>query len=146
MSVLSETFDGVDREIKALEAGLASSAELDLRTALDRGVALVKTLLRTYLADRSRDGALAGGAAPVAATDVASAQSEDVLEVFRAFVKGDPSLNAIRDNIRELVYYQNCLALQRDDALPRNPTHMAVRTLRHIYLYLRTRCLKEQRL
>lgn len=146
MSVLSETFDGVDREIKVLETGLTSDAAPDVRVTVDHGIALVKTMLRTYLADRNRDGIHASGAASEQATDVASAQSEDVLEVFRAFVKGDPSLNAIRDNIRELVYYQNCLATQRDDALPRNPTHMAVRTLRHIYLYLRTRCLKEQRL
>jgi hypothetical protein len=61
-------------------------------------------------------------------------------------VKGDPSLNAVRDNVRELVYYRNCLAMERREALPPVPDRMAVRTARHIYLYLRSRCEQDGRL
>ena len=64
---------------------------------------------------------------------------EDVLVTFKRFVKGDPSLNAIRDNIRELVYYHHCVAADRLESLPKAPAQMAVRTVRHIYLYLRSR-------
>lgn len=67
----------------------------------------------------------------------------DLLQVLKAFVKGDPSLNAIRDNVREIVYYQNCLTENREDALPKNPAKMAVRTLQHIYFYLRSRLEQE---
>ncbi len=141
MSALTAVFDRIDGEIKALERALAGHEVPDLETTLVRAIDLVKEMMRAYIADRNEAAPRAGVAAAVA-----SADSDDVLEVFKAFVKGDPSLNAIRDNIRELVYYQNCLAAQRRDALPQNPSHMAIRTLRHIYLYLRTRCLKEQRL
>lgn len=68
----------------------------------------------------------------------------DLLLVFKAFVKGDPSLNAVRDNVREIVYYQNCLAENREDALPSNPERMAVRTVQHIYFYLRSRLEQEE--
>jgi hypothetical protein len=60
-------------------------------------------------------------------------------------VKGDPTWNTIRDNTRELVYYANCLELGRADALPAAPQKMAVRTARHVYLYVRTRVIKEGR-
>jgi hypothetical protein len=69
----------------------------------------------------------------------------DVLEVWKALVKGDPSWNAIRDNCRELVYYRNCLALGRADALPQAPHRMAVRTARHIFLYVRSRAQRAGR-
>lgn len=68
----------------------------------------------------------------------------DLLALFKAFVKGDPSLNAVRDNVRELVYYQNCLAEDRADALPKSPQKMAVRTTQHIYFYLRSRLEQEK--
>jgi hypothetical protein len=61
-------------------------------------------------------------------------------------VKGDPTWTTIRDNCRELVYYRNCLDLGRADALPGAPEKMAVRTLRHIYLYMRTRCIQDGKL
>ena len=64
--------------------------------------------------------------------------------LFKAFVKGDPSLNAVRDNVRELVYYQNCLAQGREDALPKSPEKMAARTVQHIYFYLRSRLEQEK--
>src|SRR5512146_2238740 len=67
----------------------------------------------------------------------------DLLDVWQALVKGEPSWNAIRDNCRELVFYRNCLAADRRDALPAAPARMAVRTARHVLLYIRTRALRE---
>ncbi len=60
----------------------------------------------------------------------------DLLELWRALVKGSPHWNTIRDNCRELIYYQNCLKAERTDALPAQPERMVIHTLRHIYLYL----------
>ena len=82
----------------------------------------------------------AEGSKPVPAEDA------DLLEAFKTLVKGDPTWNAIRDNLRELVYYRNCLAAGRADALPAVPEKMAIRLARHLYLYLRTRCVKEGRI
>ena len=62
----------------------------------------------------------------------------DLLELWRALVKGSPHWNTIRDNCRELIYYQNCLKAERTDALPAQPERMVIHTLRHIYLYLRS--------
>lgn len=62
----------------------------------------------------------------------------DLLELWRALVKGSPHWNTIRDNCRELIYYQNCLKAERADALPAQPERMVIHTLRHIYLYLRS--------
>jgi hypothetical protein len=36
--------------------------------------------------------------------------------------------------------------MERKDALPAAPAKMAVRTARHVYLYTRTRCVREGRL
>jgi hypothetical protein len=36
--------------------------------------------------------------------------------------------------------------MERLDALPENPEKMAVRTLRHLYLFMKTRCMREERL
>ncbi len=112
-------------------SGLDSGATAWQHDTLD----LAKKLLRAYHRDRV--------GAETAGTGI---DSEDVLEVFKAFVKGDPSLNAVRDNLREIVYYRNCIDMKREDALPPKPANMAVRTARHVYLYLRTRALKEHRL
>ncbi|MEK7834699.1 MAG: hypothetical protein AAB298_00930 [Pseudomonadota bacterium] len=73
----------------------------------------------------------------------APAPAADLLDAFKVLVKGEPSWNAIRDNCRELVYYRNCIKLGRLDALPVAPAKMAVRTARHIYLYIKTRCIRE---
>jgi hypothetical protein len=70
----------------------------------------------------------------------------DLLQAFRVLVKGDPTWNAIRDNLRELAYYRNCLTMRRADALPAVPEKMAIRLARHVYLYMRTRCIKEGRI
>jgi hypothetical protein len=81
--------------------------------------------------------ALAAAGKPLPARDA------DVLDVWQALVKGEPTWNAIRDNCRELVYYRNCIAAGRSDALPPAPAQMAVRTARHVLLYIRTRALRE---
>jgi hypothetical protein len=67
----------------------------------------------------------------------------DLLDAFKQLARGTPSWNAMRDNLRELVYYRNCLALGRNDALPAAPQRMALRTLRHVTLYMRSRCETE---
>jgi hypothetical protein len=54
-------------------------------------------------------------------------------------IRSDPSWNAARDNLRELVYYRNCLDSGRADALPAVPQKMAVRLARHLFLYFKSR-------
>lgn len=133
MSVaLAKTFSAADARLQSLERGLADGTEPALPATVAATLNVVADLLRAYIADRAQTPT--------------TVDSDDVLELFKVFVKGDPSLNAVRDNIRELVYYRNCLDLRREDALPAKPAHMAVRTARHIYLYLRTRCVQERRL
>lgn len=95
-------------------------------------MSLVRRLLTAYVADAGRKSA------PAAETEL--------LDVFKVLVKGEPSWNAIRDNCRELVYYRNCINMGREDALPVAAEKMAVRTARHIFLYVKTRCLRERRL
>lgn len=129
-AVLTAVFARVDGELAALEDVLRAGREPPLSETVDACLSLVKQLLRGYTQSCGKPGAA----------------SEDVLVLFKAFVRGDPSLNAVRDNIRELLYYRNCLDLGRADALPVRPATMAVRTARHIYLYLRTRCLRERRI
>ncbi len=128
-ALLAARLEALDERIAALEGQVAGD-EPSLEVVLDEAMVVVGGLMAAYAEH-------AGKPLPV---------SDDLLEIFKAFVKGDPSLNAIRDNVRELVYYRNCLALDRRDALPRAPARMAVRTARHIYLYLRSRCEQEGRL
>lgn len=71
---------------------------------------------------------------------------DDVLSQFKVFVKPDPSLNAIRDNIRELVFYQNCLLQGISSQLPAEVDKMVLRTVRHIYLYLSSRLQQQGKL
>ena len=124
-AVMSE----VDEEIRGLEAALAAGS-LVLKPTVDQAIGLANRLMRAF---GETTGHILDG----------FDDHSDPLEVFKAFVKGDPSLNAIRDNVRELVYYRNCLESGREDALPVRPVAMAVRTIRHIYLYMRTRAIKE---
>lgn len=132
---LSSAFDDADARLMTLEIALREGHPPPLTETVDTTIGITRGLLRAFAAS-----ARAGQAAdPVVAATLAN---EDVLEVFKGFVKGDPSLNAVRDNIRELVFYRNCLAMGREDALPTRPEAMAVRTTRHIYLYLRTRALQ----
>ncbi|MHB8249262.1 MAG: hypothetical protein ACYDCX_10325 [Acidithiobacillus sp.] len=66
------------------------------------------------------------------------ASDAEVLDLWKTLVKGAPHWNTIRDNCRELIYYRNCLASEREDALPAQPGRMVMHTLRHIVLYLRS--------
>lgn len=118
----------VDDEIRGLERALPGR-DLALQATVDQALRLANRLMLAFAQSAGRP--------------LDSGEDDDPLEVFKAFVKGDPSLNAIRDNVRELVYYRNCLSSGREDALPLNPVAMAVRTIRHIYLYVRTRAIKE---
>jgi hypothetical protein len=121
-----ETFDRIEQEIAALED---AARERDaLGEVLEPAIALVARTLRARL---DADG------------KPAPADDADLLDIWRALVKGDPTWNAIRDNCRELVFYRNCLALGRADALPPAPHRMAVRTARHIFLYVRSRAPRD---
>jgi len=118
--MLADRLDRIDLELAALERTAGAQ--------LEPAIALIGQTMRAWLEHEGR-------AEPPS--------NADVLEVWKALVKGDPTWNAIRDNCRELVYYRNCLALGRADALPAQPHRMAVRTARHIYLYVRSRAVRE---
>jgi hypothetical protein len=121
-----ETLARIEQDIAALEA--AARATDALGEVLEPAIALVARTLRARL---DADG------------KPAPADDADLLEVWRALVKGDPTWNAIRDNCRELVFYRNCLALGRTDALPPAPHRMALRTVRHVFLYVRSRAQRD---
>jgi hypothetical protein len=129
---MHEELERIDAEISAWERKLAAGEPVALKEALEAATGIALALIRAYVA--------AEGAKPAPAADA------DLLEAFKVLVKGDPTWNAIRDTLRELVYYRNCLALGRADALPAVPEKMAIRLARHLYLYLRTRCVKEGRI
>lgn len=129
---LIATFENVNDQISDLERILNARGSLPLAGTVDQAIALVKTLIIAYIED-------VGEKTP-------PSHDDDLLDVFKALVKGDPSWNTIRDNCRELIYYRNCLSMDRADALPASPEKMAVRTLRHIYLFMKTRCMREDRL
>lgn len=131
--LLRRTFDETDAELKGLEQRIARGEKLPLAEAVERAIGILKRLIAAYIADERKNKAVPNPAA-------------DLLDVFKSLVKGEPSWNAIRDNCRELVYYRNCIESGREDALPRVPEKMAVRTARHVYLYIRTRCIREGRL
>ncbi|MCC6610712.1 MAG: hypothetical protein IT515_13690 [Burkholderiales bacterium] len=128
---ISTRLGEIDRGIRALEAAVAERAALDIAEVLEPAIGLVDETMRAYLA-------AAGEKAPPPV-------GADVLEVWKTLVKGDPAWNAVRDSCRELVFYRNCLAEGRRDALPAAPHRMAVRLARHVYLYIRTRCVREGR-
>lgn len=116
-----EDFDLQDQVISAMEVRVTKGEGVDVLIA--DAVEQARQLLAAYSTAHGR----------------VLPEEPDMLELFRSFVKGDPSLNAVRDNIRELVFYQNCLAADRQDALPKAPANMTVHTVRHLYLYLRSR-------
>ena len=129
---LAAILDHADAEIRALEDRLDGGAGLPLGATVDAAQAVAKRLIKGYLG---------------AATDKPVPQeSADLLALWKLLVKGDPSWNTIRDNCRELVYYRNCLDEGRPDALPREPARMAVRTTRHLHLFIKSRCEQEGRL
>ena len=129
---MQQDLERIDAAIAAWERRLAAGERVPLEPALDAATDAARALLRAYLA--------AQGAKPVPPADA------DLLQAFKVLVKGDPTWNAIRDNLRELVYYRNCLTMRRADALPAVPEKMAIRLARHVYLYMRTRCIKEGRI
>ena len=129
---LQQAFETVDEQIRGYEIAVNAGEQPDLAGLVEHAGQLVKKLMVAYIQD-------VGEAAPPGPDD-------DLLESFKILVKGDPSWNTIRDNCRELVYYQNCLSMDRADALPVQPHKMAVRTLRHIFLFMKTRCMRESRL
>lgn len=129
---LPATFAEADVELSAREAAIARGDALPLTETVEAMIALTQGLVAAYVA-------AAGVKAPPAA-------DADILEAFKVLVKGEPTWNAIRDNCRELVYYRNCINMGRRDALPKVPEKMAVRTARHVYLYIKTRCIREGRL
>ena len=129
---LIQTFEQVDEQIAGLERILNERKSLALPGTVEQSMQLIKQLIIAYIVD-------------VGEKDVPG-MDEDLLDVFKALIKGDPSWNTIRDNCRELVYYHNCITMDRSDALPPNPEKMAVRTLRHVYLFMKTRCMREARL
>lgn len=131
-TALIQTFEQVDAQIVDLERILNERGSLPLQETVEHAMALTKQLIIAYIADVGEK--------------TLPNQADDLLDVFKALVKSDPSWNTIRDNCRELVYYHNCIAMERLDALPQNPEKMAVRTLRHLYLFMKTRCMREDRL
>lgn len=131
-SQLAETFAQVDIDIRELETRLVAGAQLPLRETVERAMELIKSLIAAFVRDEGRK--------------IPPRPEEDLLDAWKVLVKGDPTWNTIRDNCRELVYYRNCLEQGRADALPGAPDKMAVRTLRHIYLYMRTRCIQDGKL
>ena len=128
---LAATLADVDTEIRALEACLGDAAEPPLESTVEAAQALARRMIGGYLS---------------AATDKAVPASDDLLALWKALVKGDPTWNTIRDNCRELIYYRNCLEAGRADALPAKPARMAVRTVRHLHLFIKSRCEREGRL
>jgi len=129
---MQRELERIDAEIAVWERKLAAGEPLALEPALEAASGAALALVRAYVA--------AEGGKPLPAMDA------DLLEAFKILVKGDPTWNAIRDNLRELIYYRNCLASGRADALPAVPEKMAIRLARHLYLYVRTRCVKEGRI
>ncbi|MFN7086313.1 MAG: hypothetical protein ACK4N4_06775 [Burkholderiales bacterium] len=129
---MPEVFREVDAELIGLERRLAAAQTLPLAATVAQAIALVTRLVSAYIAAEGKKQLPAAGA--------------DILEVFKVLVKGEPSWTAIRDNCRELMYYQNCINMGRQEALPRAPEKMAVRTARHVYLYIKTRCIREGRM
>lgn len=131
MEDLLDAFEAIDEAISELEADLDAASAGAVDETLPPCMALTRRMLTAF-------GRYRGRAMP-------ADEDTDLLEVFKAFVKGDPTLNTVRDNVRELVYYRNCIDMDRRDALPEAAHRTAVRTVRHIYLYLRTRLIQEER-
>jgi len=126
---LVAVFAAVDAALAGRESAIARGEPLPLLETVEATITQTQRLVTAYVA-----------AAGVKTPPTADA---DFLEAFKVLVKGEPTWNAIRDNCRELVYYRNCINMGRRDALPKVPEKMAVRTARHVYLYIKTRCVRE---
>jgi hypothetical protein len=119
----------VNCELEALERRVAEREVLPLAPIVERALELATRLVVACIDDQ--------GGKELPGPEV------DLLGAFKVLVRGEPSWNAIRDNCRELVYYRNCINMGRLDALPAVPEKMAVRTARHIFLYIKTRCIRD---
>lgn len=125
--MLAETFARVDARIADWERRPGDDAPAALEPVVEAAIGAARELIDAVLA--------ASGKAPPS--------DADLLDAFKLLARGTPSWNAIRDNLRELVYYRNCIAQGRRDALPAHPARMALRTARHVYLYMKSRCETE---
>ncbi|MEL5849266.1 MAG: hypothetical protein U7M05_07860 [Candidatus Igneacidithiobacillus chanchocoensis] len=112
----------LDEAQAQIEALGRQSVGQDFPVSLDQGVQIARQILQVLLTAERKD----------------FAADADLLSLWKTLVKGQPHWNTIRDNCRELVYYQNCLAMDREDALPPQPDKMLLHTLRHLYLYARS--------
>jgi len=120
-------FDSIDERLDSLEHVYSAGNDNPFDHLLAEASGICKALLELFASAH-------GKVLP---------DSDDLLVLFKAFVKGDASLTAIRDNVRELVYYRNCINEERYDVLPKNPEKMTLHTVRHIYFYLRSRADQE---
>jgi hypothetical protein len=128
---LAARLEEIHGRIESLETRVASPGDAPLAEVLEPAIRLVSETMGAYIEAVGEKSPPASGA--------------DILATWQRLVKGDPAWNAIRDNCRELVYYRNCIAGGRTDALPPAPARMAVRLVRHVYLYVRVRCAREGR-
>ena len=123
-ATIAERFERSDETLRDWERQLNQGEEPDVADTTESAIAVVKDLIKAYLQIIGRGW-----------DDV----EDDILALWKVSVKKNPSLNTIRDNCRELVYYHNCVEMDRRDALPQNAHRQAIRTARHVYVYLRTR-------
>jgi hypothetical protein len=123
-ATIAERFERSDETLRDWERRLNKGEAPDVAETTESATAVVKDLIKAYLQILGRDW---------------EGVEDDILALWKVSVKKNPSLNTIRDNCRELVYYHNCVAMDRRDALPQNAHKQAIRTARHVYVYLRTR-------
>ena len=96
----------------------------ELISTLDAAHDRIEALARQQVAGMALPELVAAGVAEaaamlrimLAAEHKPYASDADLLELWKTLVKGLPHWNTIRDNCRELVYYQNCLNAERADA------------------------------
>ena len=123
-ATIAERFERSDDILRDWERQLNQGDEPDVAETTEVATEVIKDLIKAYLQIIGRDW-----------DDV----EDDILALWKVAVKKNPSLNTIRDNCRELVFYHNCVDMDRRDALPQNAHRQAIRTARHVYVYLRSR-------
>jgi len=121
---VAERFERSDETLRDWERRINAGEEIDVWDTANAAIETVKDLIKGYLEVLDRDW---------------EDSEDDLLALWKVAVKKNPSLNTIRDNCRELIFYYNCVDMDRRDALPENAQKQAIRTARHVYLYLRTR-------
>jgi len=123
-ATVAERFERSDETLRDWERRIREGEPVDVAESTKTAINVAKDLVKAYLQVLGRDW---------------EGVEDDLLALWKVAVKKNPSLNTIRDNCRELVYYFNCVDMDRQDALPQNAERQAIRTARHLYLYLRTR-------